>query len=154
MPRRSPSFTAPEDSPGFLLWRMSNLWQRRQREALAPLGLTPVQLALLAGVVALSKEGTPVSQVRLARHARSDVMMTSQVLRTLQRKKLVRRAPHPTDPRANALLPSAAGRRLARQAIAALERTDSAFFAPLGGDAQRLAGMLRSLSEAGAEAGS
>jgi DNA-binding MarR family transcriptional regulator len=147
MPRRSPSFTAPEDSAGFLLWRTANLWQRRQREALAPLGLTPVQLALLAGVVALSKEGTPVSQVRLARHARADVMMTSQVLRTLQRKKLIRRVPHATDPRANALLPSAAGRRLARQAIAALERTDSTFFAPLGGDAQRLAGMLRALGE-------
>src|SRR5262245_56594655 len=118
MPRRVPAlFGAPDASPGFLVWQLSNLWQRRQREALKPFGLSPVQFLLLTGVTWLADNDAPVSQVKLARHVRTDPMMTSQVLRALQLRKLVRRIPHPTDPRAKALLPTAAGRRLVWQAM-------------------------------------
>ena len=72
-------------------------------------------------------------------------MTTSQVLRALERKKLVRRADHPSDSRAYALRPTAAGRRLARQLIHLVERADQEFFAALGGDAARFAAMLREL---------
>ena len=72
-------------------------------------------------------------------------MTTSQVLRTLERKKLVRRTDHPTDSRAYALRPTAAGRRLARQLIHLVERADQEFFSALGGDAIRFSGMLKEL---------
>jgi DNA-binding MarR family transcriptional regulator len=151
MPRRVPQlFGAPDASPGFLLWQVTNLWQRRQREALKPLGLSHVQFVLLAGVTWLADHGeSPVSQVKLARHARTDPMMTSQVLRTLQEKKLVRRVPHPTDSRAKALLPTAAGRRLARQAMYVVERADQEFFAALGSDVAKLTAMMREVVGAG-----
>jgi DNA-binding MarR family transcriptional regulator len=147
MPRRVPQlFGSPDASPGFLLWQVTNTWQRRQREALKPLGLSHLQFVLLAGVTSLADRDPPISQVRLARHARSDPMMTSQVLRTLQQKKLVRRVPHPTDSRSKALLPTAAGRRLVRQAMYVVERADQEFFAVLGNDQPKLAAMLRELS--------
>src|SRR3546814_15453085 len=40
----------PENSPGFLLWQVTNQWQRRLRATLEPLGLTHVQFVLLAGL--------------------------------------------------------------------------------------------------------
>lgn len=152
MPRRLPAlFGDPDASAGFLLWQAANAWQRRQRAALKPLALSPVQFALLAGVTWLADREPPVSQIKLARHARTDPMMTSQVVRALQQRKLVRRVPHPGDPRARALLPTAAGRRLARQAIYVVERADQEFFDALGGDAGRLATMLKTLLGGGGD---
>jgi DNA-binding MarR family transcriptional regulator len=130
------------------MWQATNLWQRRQREALKALGLSHAQFVLLAGVTSLADQEESVSQVKLARHARTDPMMTSQVLRTLQGKKLVRRITHPTDSRAKALLPTAAGRRLVRQAMYLVERADQDFVAPIGGDVTRLAAMLRAVTGA------
>lgn len=148
MPRRLPAlFGSPDASTGFLLWRAANRWQRRQRAALRPLGLSHVQFVLLAGVVWLADHDRPVSQVKLARYARTDAMMTSQVLRALQERKLVRRGPHPHDTRAKALLPTAAGRRLVRAAIFVVERADQEFLAPLGADAARLGAMLCTVLE-------
>ncbi len=43
-------FSYPEESPGFLLWQVSNLWQKLQRKALSQLNLTHVQFALLSGI--------------------------------------------------------------------------------------------------------
>lgn len=147
MPRRLPAqFSAPDASPGFLLWLAVNRWQRAQRRALQGTGLSHLQLTLLATVTALFERGEPVTQIMVARHARTDAMTTSQVLRALERKKLLRRVDHPRDSRAFALRPTAAGRRLARRLIHAAERADQEFFAPLGGDAARLAGMLRELA--------
>jgi DNA-binding MarR family transcriptional regulator len=102
---------------------------------------------LLASVTSLAEHGEPVTQVMLARHARIDAMTTSQVLRALERKKLVRRTDHPSDSRAYALRPTAAGRRLARQLIHLVERADQEFFAALGGDTPRFTAMLRELGE-------
>jgi DNA-binding MarR family transcriptional regulator len=149
MPRRVPAlFGSPDASPGYLMWQATNLWQRRQREALKSLGLSHAQFVLLAGVTWLADREESVSQVKLARHAKTDPMMTSQVLRTLQEKKLVRRITHPVDSRAKALMPTAAGRRLVRQAMYLVERADQDFFAPIGGDVTRLSAMLRAVTGA------
>ena len=69
----------PEESPGYMFWLTSNLWQRKMVKALKPTGLTPVQFVLLAGVAWLERKPEPITQVRLARQAKTDVMMTSQV---------------------------------------------------------------------------
>src|SRR4029450_9793261 len=148
MPKRlPPQFATPAASPGVLLWQAVNRWQRGQRRALRDAGLSHLQVMLLASVTSLAEQDEPVSQVMLARHARTDAMTTSQVLRALERKKLVRRADHPSDSRAYALRPTAAARPLARQLIHLVERADQKFFEPLGGDVGRFAGMLKDLSD-------
>lgn len=147
MPKRlPPQFAAPASSPGVLLWQAVNRWQRGQRRALRDAGLSHLQVMLLASITSLAEQDEPVTQVMLARHALTDAMTTSQVVRALERKKLVRRADHPADSRAYALRPTAAGRRLARQLIHLVERADQDFFAALGTDAPRFAAMLRELS--------
>lgn len=123
------AFDAPEQSPGFLLWRVTMRWQREVRAALEPLGLTHAQFVLLAVAGWLGRDGAPVTQARVAAQAAFDPMMTSQVLRTLERRGLLRRAPHPTDTRARHVSPTARGRALLPEAIRAVEAADRAFFA-------------------------
>jgi DNA-binding MarR family transcriptional regulator len=140
-----------DESPGFLLWQVTNRWQAAQRAALKPFDITHVQFVLLASLTWLGTSGTTgrsstVSQRELAQHAATDPMMTSQVLRVLEARGLVVRAPHPTDGRAWSLQVTARGRALANRAVVAVEACDDAFFAPLGPRSRDLVALLRQLT--------
>lgn len=140
---------SPDDSPGFLLWQVTNRWQAAQRVTLEPFELTHVQFVLLASLTWLDLDEAathrPVTQRRLADQAATDPMMTSQVLRGLERRGLVQRAPHPADKRARALTVTPAGSALANLAVVAVEACDNAFFAILGKDKLAFTRALRSL---------
>jgi DNA-binding MarR family transcriptional regulator len=147
--RLSSDFADASESPGLLMWRATNAWQAAERKALAPFGLTHVQFVLLASLTWLDAEAS-VTQRDLAQHAGTDPMMTSQVLRTLEQKGLVVRAPHPRDARARAVSVTDAGAALANRANAAVEATDRAYFGRLAGDLVAFTGALRRLApEAG-----
>jgi DNA-binding MarR family transcriptional regulator len=137
-------FGSAQESPGLSLWQVTNRWQAALRAALKPLGLTHVQFVLLASLTYLDDAG-PVTQKQLADHAACDVMMTSQVLRTLEERGFVSRAPHPSDRRARALVATPDGRALANRAVAVVEACDRAFFAPLGADVPGFTAILRRL---------
>lgn len=132
------------DSPGFLLWVISNDWRREQTAALDPLGLTHVQFVLLASLLwlAMTEPDEPVTQARLARHARTDAMMTSQVARALEERRLLARVPHPTDTRAKCLELTSKGEELVRRAFPLVERVNSEFFGRLG---NRYAGFVEAM---------
>ncbi|TVT58891.1 MarR family transcriptional regulator [Amycolatopsis rhizosphaerae] len=134
----------PAASPGFLLWHVTLAWQRAVTAALQPLGLTHAQFVLLASAWWLSEQGEVPNQLRLARHAGTDVKMTSQIVRKLEEKKLLRREIDPADTRARRLRPTPAGRNLARRAIAAVESVDADFF---GRHAPALTPLLRELAD-------
>lgn len=121
-------FASPDDSPGFLLWQVSNLWQRKMKAGLSSLGLTHVQFVLLAGIVWLNQQDESVTQAALAAHAKTDVMMTSKVLRTLEQKNLVKRETHTTDTRAKSLTTTNQGYQLFKEAIRIVDRIDNEFF--------------------------
>jgi DNA-binding MarR family transcriptional regulator len=121
----------PGASPGFLLWHATLRWQRRIAVALRPFDLTHVQFVLLASTWWLNREGDQPNQVTIARHAGTDVKMTSEVLRSLERKGLVERTSDRTDTRAKRVRTTARGADLAPLAIAEVERADAEFFAPM-----------------------
>ncbi len=145
--RLATEFASAEDSPGFLLWQVTNRWQAAQRATLKPFGLTHVQFVLLASLTWLDAEG-PVSQRQLADHAASDRMMTSQVLRVLGSRGLVDRETDPRDGRAKAVAVTAEGAELADRAVKAVEACDRAFFAPLGTSAGAFTKALLRLASA------
>jgi DNA-binding MarR family transcriptional regulator len=118
----------PGDSPGFLLWHATLRWQRDIVRALAPLHLTHVQFVLLACTWWLNQRGEHPSQIALAAFAGTDVKMTSQVIRSLERKGLVDREVDASDTRARRLHVTRQGARLAPRAIAAVEQVDATFF--------------------------
>jgi len=121
-------------SPGFLLWRVTQRWQRAIAAALRPLELTHAQFVLLMSTWHLARTGDDrgPSQREVADHAEADVMMTSQVLRTLEKRGLVTRSADPADARVRRLSVTPAGARLARRAQGVVEAADRAFFAEAG----------------------
>jgi DNA-binding MarR family transcriptional regulator len=138
----------PGESPGFLLWHVTLAWQRDMAAALAPLGLTHVQFVLLASTWWLNSRGERPHQLAVARHAGTDVKMTSEVLRRLEAKGLISREVDAADTRAKRLAVTDSGAALAVAALRAVESADAAFFRPVPDLAAALA-MLRSLASGG-----
>ena len=121
-----------EASTGFVFWQVSILWQRAIVNVLKPYDLTHAQFVLLAGTGWLMRmRDEQISQTMLAAQAKTDIMMTSKVVRTLVEKKLLQRVDHPTDSRAYALRLTAAGVKLLQPALKAVEEADEQFFAVL-----------------------
>lgn len=125
------SFQSPDNSPGFLLWQVSNLWQRKMNAGLSGLGLTHVQFVLLAGIVWLSQSKETITQAKLANHAKTDIMMTSKVLRALEKRGLVKRETDARDTRAKSLAITSEGYNLTLEAIKIVENIDTDFFQSL-----------------------
>jgi DNA-binding MarR family transcriptional regulator len=138
----------PDDSPGFLLWHVTLRWQRDIAAALAPLDLTHVQFVLLATTWWLNSHGEDPNQLTLAREAGTDVKMTSQVLRKLETKGLIRRDVDTADTRAKRLRVTGRGAELAAQAITSVESADGRFFHRVP-DLPALLAMLRPLAGLG-----
>jgi DNA-binding MarR family transcriptional regulator len=128
------SVNTPEESSGFLLWQVTNLWQRGIRNALAEYNITHSQFVLLASTMWLSHGAAPVTQVLLSNHTKIDPMTTSTVLRTLQGKGLVKRREHETDTRAKTIELTEAGVATAQLAVKKVEQFDRDFFSLLGED--------------------
>ncbi len=127
-----------------MLWRVTNRWQAVIRAALRPFGLTHVQFVLLAALTWAQGE---LTQIELAHRTRTDPMMTSQVLRALERKGLIERREHPGDGRARLLSVTAAGADLARRANVAVEAAGQSFFGAESGQSRSLTGHLAMLDE-------
>jgi DNA-binding MarR family transcriptional regulator len=102
-----------------------------------------VQFVLLASLWWIGEHGEPPTQARLAEHAGTDAMMTSQVLRRLEARGLLERRPDPGDGRARRLALTPRGSALTARALADVEAADEAYFAPLG---DRRAAFLDALS--------
>jgi len=136
-------YEGPAASPGFALWRVAAIWQRAVRAALLEVDLTHAQFVLLVSSAWLqASSDEPVTQALVSAHANTDAVMTSEVLRTLERKKLLRRLPHSTDARAKQIVLTAAGTKLSRRAIALVEAVDEAFFGEPGDELKALARLI------------
>ncbi len=136
----SSEFNDAKDSPGFLLWQVTNVWQKNIRRALVPFGLTQAQFVLLFSCHWLNNRAdhTDVTQNQLAQHTQVDVNVTSQVLRSLEKRGYIKRSPHPTDTRANVITPTPSGSELVLRAVQAVEAADRSFFAIIGDEKEHL----------------
>jgi MarR family transcriptional regulator, organic hydroperoxide resistance regulator len=121
-----------EESPGFLLWRITLAWQKMLNQVLRPLDLTHPQFVVLASVVYMLQKSEYPTQVRLASHAAMDVMTVSKIVRTLEQKDLITRTEDPSDTRAKLLNITQKGKQLAVSAIERVENADGLFFETLG----------------------
>lgn len=93
-----------------------------------------VQFVLLACTWWLNRDGERPNQLTLARQAGTGVKMTSQVLRALEAKALIKREVDPAGTRAKRLHVTSTGAELAPRAITAVERVDATFFRPVAHD--------------------
>lgn len=134
-----------ETIPGFLLWQVAKLWQRHLTLALQDLKLPSTQAVILANVLRLTEEGRPVTQAMLSEATKVDRMTASQALRSLELKRYITRRRAPGDRRANRVVLTASGRRVALVAIKRFASTHDAFFEPLGDGTSIVAGYLQQL---------
>jgi len=140
------STDAQSAGTGFLMWRAANAWQRAQRAALEPLGITHVQYALLAAL-ATDDARRGLSQAEISQRTGVDPMTTSQVIRNLEGRELVLRTASETDRRAQRVSLTSAGRALVRKAQPRVDRTDAEFFSALGRHQSTVAGALATLAD-------
>ncbi len=132
MKRTDFSFDRPEESSGFLLWQVTNLWQREIKKALEDYGLTHSQYVLLASIHWLTIHKQEVTQIVLSAHTKIDPMTTSTVLKTLQKKGLIQRQEHLTDTRAKTVGLTDDGKNMIKKAVVTVEKFDADFFSLLG----------------------
>ena len=84
-------FKTPKESPGYLLWRVSLAWRSVIEEVLKPLNLTHPQFVVLATTAWLTKSGDHINQIDISKASRLDPNTTSQILRGLEAKNLIKR---------------------------------------------------------------
>ena len=120
----------PEKSPGFLLWHISTSWRSSIEAVLKPLDLTHPQFVVLATLGWLTKNGERVTQAAIGKMAGLDPNTTSQIIRGLEVKKLIKRIPS-SDPRAKNPLLTTKGSQLLIEALPAVEKADGQFFKEL-----------------------
>lgn len=121
-------FDGPENSPGFLLWKLTNLWQSKIRKVLKILNLTHVQFVLLANIVYLNRQKQNMTAAELSRHTKIDKMMISDVTKTLEAKGFIMKEKSDDDSRISFLIPTDKGKQLAYKAIEVVEIADKLFF--------------------------
>jgi DNA-binding MarR family transcriptional regulator len=79
------------EGPSFTFARAYFTWKRITDRALEAVGLTHTQYVFMGTLFELEKHQDKATQNDLARLTNSDVTMTSQILRTLQKRGLVLR---------------------------------------------------------------
>jgi DNA-binding MarR family transcriptional regulator len=138
--------TAPKDgapSTGFLVWHLSLRWQVQLSRALAPLGITHTDYAVLASLHGLARSGIQPSQRELAEVSGLEPMYVSKLARALERAGLVERRPHPADPRANQLSLTNRGEDVVTAGRQVVVDLDEQRLAALGGPSSERAAQFK-----------
>lgn len=121
-----------DESIGLQFVKVYNIWHNRIRLGLKPIDLTHPQFVVLTSLGYLQQSDNEVTQVMVSTLSEMDVMTVSQVLRTLEKKGLLKRAPHATDTRAKALTLTEIGESKMNQALPIVETIDQEVFGVLG----------------------
>jgi DNA-binding MarR family transcriptional regulator len=145
------SADVPPPTIGYLLWHVALTWRVAMDRALAPVGLTNAQYAVLASLHGLSRGGARPSQRELADFSGLEPMYVSKLARALERAGLLRRAAHPADPRAVELTLTDHGREVIEKAAATVRELHDRLLTPLGGSqstrSAELSELLQSLRQ-------
>lgn len=113
--------------PGYLIRRLHQIHVALFLEELRDSGLTPVQYGLLT---ALNFRGE-LDQGSLAEELGLDRTSTAEVLKRLERRKLVTRKPNPRDRRARLARITPRGRSLTAAMFSGMQRAQDRMCAPL-----------------------
>lgn len=133
----------PPPSVGYLVWHLTLRWRAELDRALAPLGLTSSQYAVLASLRGLSLRGARPSQRELAEFSGLEPMHLSRLIRVLQRAGLVARTGNPADARAVQLSVTDRGIQVVTAARATVLELEDRRLAPFGGRDSEQSAQLR-----------
>lgn len=120
-----------DDSAGFLLWKITALWQRKLAEVLGEFGITQTQYAILASLKWFEEKNEPTTQTHLAEHTKIDKMTISKAIRNLEQDGIIVREQSSFDSRATNVYFTVHGKKIIHKAILAIENADEEFFSGL-----------------------
>lgn len=118
---------------GFLVWRLAMKWRVAVDRAVAPLGLTHAQYAVIASLYGMQRDGERPTQRQLADHTGLEPIYVSKLARQLEAAGLVERPGDPADTRAVRLSLTTAGVDTAERAIPVVGELLDQLTSPLGG---------------------
>ena len=135
------------EGPSFTFARAYFTWKRITDRALeAVVGLTHTQYVFMGTLFELEKHQDKATQNDLARLTNSDVTMTSQILRTLQKRGLVLREQIEGDERAKYSSLSPAGKKLVKKAAEIMKTNEKEYFSPVEKDMEQFLTYLKVLT--------
>lgn len=124
-------FDHPKDSPGFLLWQTTTLWQRRIRKILDAHDLSHAQFVIMAQILWLSRKQEKVAQLDIVTLSKLDKMTVSTAMKKLEALKFVTRRENLKDTRSKNVTLTEAGEQKVRTLIPMIESIDEGFFGTL-----------------------
>lgn len=121
-------FEAPEDSPGFLLWQTTMIWQRQIKKALEEYSVSHAQFVIMATLMWFEAHGHNTTQILIVNQTKLDKMTVSKSLKKLVSLGCVNRMEHATDTRAKSVTLTHKGKALVRTLVPIVEGIDARFF--------------------------
>lgn len=131
-------FEKPEDSPGFLLWQTTMVWQRKIKEVLEPFNISHAQFVILATLLWFDAHHYDTTQISIVNWTQLDKMTVSKSLKKLADMKWVKRCEHKTDTRAKSVSITQKGKELCHKVIPLVESLDHSFFAKASQSEQKM----------------
>lgn len=121
-------FDKPEDSPGFLLWQTTMVWQRQIKKALEVYDISHSQFVIMATLLWFEAHGYDTTQILIVNWSKLDKMTVSKSLKKLVAMGLVNRIEHETDTRAKSVSLTYNGKKLVHKLVPIVEGIDGGFF--------------------------
>ena len=121
-------FDAPKDSPGFLLWQATMIWQRQIKKALEQYNVSHAQFVIMASLMWFEAHGYDTTQILIVNQTKLDKMTVSKSLKKLVQMGLVNRIEHEVDTRAKSVSLTEKGKDMVRTLVPIIEGIDSTFF--------------------------
>jgi MarR family transcriptional regulator, organic hydroperoxide resistance regulator len=121
-------FDKPEDSPGFLLWQTTMIWQRQIKRALEAYDISHAQFVIMATLMWFEAHHYDTTQILIVKWSKLDKMTVSKSLRKLVALGYVNRMEHETDTRAKSVSLTAKGKEMVRTLVPIVEGIDTLFF--------------------------
>jgi DNA-binding MarR family transcriptional regulator len=121
-------FDRPEDSPGFLLWQTTMIWQRQIKKALEIYDISHAQFVIMATLMWFKAHHYDTTQIQIVNWSKLDKMTVSKSLKKLVSLEYVHRIEHETDTRAKSVSLTKKGKDMVRKLVPIVEKIDSKFF--------------------------
>ncbi|MEM6435573.1 MAG: MarR family transcriptional regulator [Cyanobacteria bacterium P01_D01_bin.115] len=124
IPANAPS---PEDFAGFLIWQLSNKWEKYVNQKLKEFNINQGESFHLISILQLSRKLSEVTQVDIANATGGSIMNTSKILKGLEKKQWIARQTA-SDSRAKKVSVTEAGMAISVEIASVLAAADAAFY--------------------------
>lgn len=128
MPNLPFGFDRPEDSPGFLLWQTTMIWQRQIKKTLETYDVSHAQFVIMATLMWFEAHHYDTTQILIVNWSKLDKMTVSKSLKKLVAYGYVHRAEHETDTRAKHVSLTEKGKKMVCTLVPIVEDIDNRFF--------------------------